>query len=400
MTRLLLLSTAAAAIFSLALAGAHAAPNPAAKKDDAFQISAPNAILIEAESGAVLYEKAADQLIAPASLAKLMTVETVFDQLRLENIALDKEFHISENAWRKGGAPSPGSHMFAILHSRVKVSDLLKGAIIQSGNDACIALAEGVAGNETEFVRLMNDRARELGLTKSIFTNPTGLPDPNMRVTVRELAKLSAHIIRTYPEYYKWFAEREFTWNKIRQQNRNPLLAMDIGADGLKTGNTSEAGFNLAGSAVQSGLRLIVVLAGAKSERERADDGRKLLEWGFKGFESRPVLAENETIAAAKVFGGAKSSVSLVTKDAVRLLVPRNVNEKLSAKIFYNGPIRAPVTQGQPIGTMKIWRGDILTIEIPLQAGESIPVGTQTQRAVDAAGELMYKLFRAGAERL
>jgi D-alanyl-D-alanine carboxypeptidase (penicillin-binding protein 5/6) len=400
MIRSFLAPTIAAAILSLAAAAPQAAPNPAAKKDDSFQISSPHAILIEAETGAVLYEKAADQLVAPASLAKLMTVETVFDQLRLENVALDKEFHISENAWRKGGAPSSGSHMFAAIHSRVKVSDLLKGAIIQSGNDACIALAEGIAGNEDEFARMMNDRARELGLTKSIFTNSTGLPDPNMRVTVRELAKLSAHIIRTYPEYYKWFGEREFTWNKIRQQNRNPLLGMDIGADGLKTGNTSEAGFNLAGSAVQNGLRLIVVLAGARSDRERADDGRKLLEWGFKGFESRIVLSENEAVAAAKVFGGAKGSVTLVTKDAVRLLVPRNANERLTAKVVYNGPIRAPVAEGQPIGTMKIWRGDILTIEIPLQAGESVAVGTRTQRAVDAAGELMYKLFRAGAQRL
>jgi D-alanyl-D-alanine carboxypeptidase (penicillin-binding protein 5/6) len=347
-----------------------------------------------------LYEKAGDQLVAPASLAKLMTVEVVFDQLRQENTSLDKEFIISETAWRKGGAPSSGSHMFAAIHSRVKVSDLLKGAIIQSGNDACIALAEGIAGNESEFARMMNERARELGLTKSNFTNSTGLPDPNMRVTVRELAKLSAHIIRTYPDYYEWFAQREFTWNKIRQSNRNPLLAMDIGADGLKTGNTQEAGYNLAGSAVQNGLRLIVVMAGAKSEKERADDGRKLLEWGFKGFEGRFVFAQGEAVAEAKVFGGAKSGVTLVSKDAVRILVPRAGNEKLSARVVYNGPIRAPVTQGQEIGILKIWRGDILTIEVPLQAGENIPVGSRTQRAVDAAGELMYKLFRAGAERL
>lgn len=400
MMRSILIPKAVAAILALGMVGLQAAPNPAAKKDDTFQISAPNAILMDAESGAVLYEKAADQLVAPASLAKLMTVETVFDQLRLENISLDKDFHISENAWRKGGAPSPGSHMFAILNSRVKVSDLLKGAIIQSGNDACIALAEGVSGNEAEFVRLMNDRARELGLTKSNFTNPTGLPDPNMRVTVRELAKLSAHIIRTYPDYYQMFGQREFTWNKIRQSNRNPLLAMDIGADGLKTGNTQEAGYNLAGSAVQNGLRLVVVLAGARSEKERADDGRKLLEWGFKGFEGRFVFAENETVAEAKLFGGAKGTVTLVTKDPVRLLVLRSSSERLSAKVVYNGPIRAPVTQGQAIGTLKIWRGDILTIEVPLQAGENVATGSQTQRAVDAAGELVYKLFRVGTQRL
>ena len=398
--RSILVQPIATALLLLGISAALSAPNPAAKKDDPFQISASNAILIDAETGAVLYEKAPDQLIAPASLAKLMTTEVVFDQIRLENITLDQEFTISETAWRKGGAPAGGSTMYAAIHSKVKVRDLLKGVIIQSGNDACIALAEAVAGNEIEFARLMNDRARELGFTKSNFTNSNGLPDPNMRVTVRELAKLSAHIIRTYPEYYKWYGEREFTWNKIRQFNRNPLLALGIGADGLKTGYTKEAGYNLVGSALQNGLRLIVVIAGAKSEKERADDGKKLLEWGFRSFEGRTLFEEGQPVAEAKLFGGAKGGVSLVSKDSVRILVPRGGNERLVAKVVYRGPIRAPVSQGQAIGTLKIWRGDILTIEVPLQAGENVPTGSTTQRAVDAAAELLYKLFRAGAERL
>ncbi len=387
-------------VFLLGLAPALAAPNPAAKKDDPFQLTATSAILIDFETGAVLFDKNADQLVAPASLAKLMTVEVVFDQLTLGNFKLDQEFTISENAWRKGGAPARGSAMFAAIHSKVKVRDLLRGAIIPSGNDACIALAEAITVDEGDFARMMNDRARELGLTKSNFTNSTGLTDPNMRVTVRELAKLSAHIIRTYPEYYKWFGEKDFTWNKIRQTNRNPLLDLGIGADGLKTGTTTEAGFNLAGSAVQSGLRLIVVISGAKGERERADEARKLLEWGFKGVESRLVFSEQQPIAEAKVFGGAKGNVTLVSKDAIKILVPRGSNERLTAKVVYNGPVRAPITQGQSIGTLKIWRGDTLTIEVPLEAAESVPPGSATQRAVDAAAELMYKLFRAGAERL
>jgi D-alanyl-D-alanine carboxypeptidase (penicillin-binding protein 5/6) len=400
MPSLIRVQAGAAAALLLVLAAALAAPNPAARKDEPFAITASNAILVDAESGAILYEKGADQLVAPASLAKLMTTEVVFDQISLGNITLDQEVVISENAWRKGGAPSGGSTMYAAIHSRVKVSDLLQGVIIHSGNDACIALAEAIAGNEEDFARLMNDRARELGLTKSNFTNSNGLPDPNMRVTVRELANLAGHIIKTYPEYYRWYGEREFTWNKIRQLNRNPLLTMGIGADGLKTGYTREAGYNIVGSAVQNGLRLIIVIAGAKGEKERADEARKLLEWGFKSFESRLLLSEGQTVAEAKLFGGAKGGVPLVSKDGLRLLVQRGGNERLTAKVVYNGPVRAPVAQGQSIGTLKVWRGDILTIEIPLQAGESVAAGSTSQRAFDAVTELILKLFRAGAERL
>src|SRR5262249_14174678 len=256
----------------------------AQKPAEGFQSTAPHAILIEADSGSVLFEKAADQLIYPASLAKLMTAELVFHEITEGRLDPETEFVISENAWRRGGAPSGGSTMFAALHSRVKVRDLIRGVIVQSGNDACIALAEGMAGNEPAFAEMMNKRAREIGLTKSNFTDASGLHDPNLQVTTRELAKLAQYIIRTYPEYYKIFNEREFTWNKIRQQNRNPPLPLNIGADGLKTGFTKEAGYGIVGSAVQSGLRLIVVVNGMKTAKDRADEARKLLEWGFRGF--------------------------------------------------------------------------------------------------------------------
>ena len=221
------------------------------------QTSAPHAILIEAETGSVLFEKSADALVAPASLAKLMTVDVVFEQLELGNIKLTDAFVISENAWRKGGAMSSGSTMYAALHSRVKVEDLLKGVIIQSANDGCIVLAEGIAGNEASFVRMMNDRARELGLTKSTFTNADrSARSENARDRRANWRMVARHIVTTYPEYYKWFSEREFTWNKIRQQNRNPLLGTVEGADGMKTGFTNEAGYNLVGSATRNGLRL------------------------------------------------------------------------------------------------------------------------------------------------
>jgi serine-type D-Ala-D-Ala carboxypeptidase (penicillin-binding protein 5/6) len=370
------------------------------KKDDGFQITAPYAILIDADTGSVLYEKNADRLTPPSSMAKLMTVELVFHQLKEGGLDADQEFDISEGAWRRGGAPSHTSSMFAPIHSKVKVGDLLKGAIIQSGNDACIALAEGVGGTESMFADMLNDRARELGLVKSNFTNATGLPDPHLKVTVRELAKLAQHIIGTYPEFYRIFGQREFTWNRIRQQNRNPLLTMNIGADGLKTGFTKEGGYGLVGSAVQNGLRLVVVVNGAKTAKDRANDARKLLEWGFRGFESRPLFADGQVIGEAKVYGGNAGRVPLVAGRAVSLLVPRNSTERIVARVVYVGPVPAPIQKEQAIGTLKVWRGENVVLEMPLQAAEDVGPGNLPQRAMDAATELVINLFRAGVARL
>jgi D-alanyl-D-alanine carboxypeptidase (penicillin-binding protein 5/6) len=365
-----------------------------------FQTSAPYAILIDADSGTVLFEKNADHPTYPSSMAKLMTAEVVFKTIKDGKLKLNDEITISEAAWRRGGAPSGGSSMFAALHSQVKVEDLLRGVIVQSGNDACIALAEAIAGNELSFANMMTDRARELGLTKSVFTNSNGLPDPNMTVTVRELAMLARHIIKTYPDFYKIYGEREFTWNKIRQQNRNPLLAMSIGADGLKTGYTKEAGYGLVGSAVNNGLRLIVAVNGFKTAKDRADESRKLLEWGFRAFEARLLFAEGETVGEAKLFGGEQGHVPLVGMTPVRVLVPRGTNDKVTAKVVYTGPVAAPVTKGQPIGRIKVWRGENLVMEAPLQAGEDVGRGTIYQRAFDAATEAVIGLFRAGVERI
>src|SRR4029079_2296481 len=364
------------------------------------QIMAPHALLVEAETGAILFEKAADALVAPASLAKLMSVHVVFDQLQLGNISLDDQYVISVNAWRKGGAPSHGSTMFAALHSRVKVEDLLKGAMIMSANDGCIALAEGIAGNETEFVRMMNERAREIGLTKSYFTNVDGLPDPKMRVPPRELGQLARHIVLNYPDYYKWFGEREFTWNKIRQQNRNPLIGTVDGADGMKTGFTNEAGYNLVGSAVQNGVRLIVVVTGLKNAKDRADDAKKLLDYGFKNFDARILFAEGQNVAEAKVYGGAQGRVTVAAKGTVKLMVPRGVSDKITAKLVYTGPVRAPVREGQAIGNLQVWRGDAKVLEVPVQASESVAAGSISQRAIDAASELVINLFRSAAKRI
>lgn len=376
-----------------------AKPGAPVKKDEP-PINAPHAILIDAENGAVLFERDADKMIFPASLAKLMTAEYVFNELKQGRIKLTDEYVVSENAWRKGGAPSHGSTMYAALHSRISVDDLLHGVIIHSANDACIVLAEAIAGNEAEFAAKLTQRAREIGLTKSTFANSNGLPDPGTQVTTRELGILARHIIRTYPEYYQLYGQREFTWNKIRQQNRNPLLGTVDGADGLKTGFTKEAGYGLVGSAVQNGLRLVVVVNGLPSPKERADDAKKLLEWGFRSFEQRVLFAEGQNIGAAKVFGGANGKVDLVATGQVKVMMPKNTTDRLIARIVYTGPIPAPVEQGQPIGVLKVWRNDAVILEMPLKAAENVGKGTMSQRAFDAVSELMIGLFRAGAERL
>jgi D-alanyl-D-alanine carboxypeptidase (penicillin-binding protein 5/6) len=376
------------------------APKKEAPKKDEPNISAPHAILIDAQYGGVLFDRDADRLIFPASLAKLMTAEYVFHEIKEGRIKLTDEYMVSENAWRKGGAPSHGSTMFAALHSKVPVDDLLRGMIIQSANDACIVLAEGIAGNEAEFGNRLTQRAREIGLAKSVFANSSGLPDPNGKVTTRELAMLARHIIRTYPEFYPLFAQPDFTWNKIRQQNRNPLLGAMNGADGLKTGYTKEAGYGLVGSAVQNDLRLIVVVTGVSTAKERADEARKAIEWGFRNFEQRTIFAEGQMIGTAKVFGGASGRVALKADGEVKVMLPKSGAERLIARIVYTGPVPAPVTEGTPIGNLKVWRNDSLILTMPLKAAENIGKGNMPQRAFDAVTEMIIALFRAGAERL
>jgi D-alanyl-D-alanine carboxypeptidase (penicillin-binding protein 5/6) len=367
------------------------------QKKEEFATAAPYAILIDADSGSVLFEKAADTPTPPSSMAKLMTVEVVFHQLAEGKIKPTDEFQISEDAWRRGGAPSHTSSMFAPIHSRVQVHDLLTAAIVQSANDACIALAQGIAGSEPAFAKMMNERAREIGLTNSNFANSTGLPDAANKSTARDLAKLAQYIIKTYPDDYKIFGEKEFTWNRIRQQNRNPLLTMDIGADGLKTGYTEEGGYGLVGSAERNGLRLIVVINGLKSEKERGDEGKRLLDWGFRGFEAKLLFAEGQTVGEARLFGGEQMHVPLVGKDVITLMVPRDSNDRITAKIVYPGPIVAPVERGQSIGKLRVFRGDRVALEAPLMAGESVGRGGLARRAFDAMNELVVGLFRSGS---
>src|SRR6266403_4179643 len=372
----------------------------AKKEEGGFDGDAPTAILIEANSGSVLFEKNADELRAPSSMMKLMTAETVFHAIKQGEVKLTDEYRISENAWRKGGAPSGGSTMFAAIHSKISVDDLLHGAITHSGNDACIALAEGIAGNERIFADMMTKRARELGLTQSTFANSNGLPDPGNKMTVRELAKLARYLIQTYPDFYKLFGEREFTWNKIRQQSRNPLLTSLEGADGLKTGFTKEGGYGMVGSAVQNGMRLIVVINGLDDPDDRASEAKKMLEWGFRNFEARTLFAAQQPVGYAKVFGGESRSVKLASPEPIKVMVHKNGTDKLIARVVYTGPVRAPVQSGQKVGVVRVWRGAKIAMEAPIYAAESIGQGSTMRRAIDGASELVIGMFRAGAEKL
>ena len=375
----------AGAVFGFAALALAALPATAQR----FETRAAHAILIDYNTGTVLFEKDADERMPPASMAKLMTSAVVFDALEIGRLRPDDEFQVSERAWRDGGAKSGGSTMFAKLGSTIRIEDLVRGIVVQSGNDACIVVAEGMAGTEATFADLMNQEARKIGLEKSHFTNATGLPDPNQYVTARDLARLAAYIITEFPEYYKIYGEPEFTWNKIRQRNRNPLLDMNIGADGLKTGHTEESGYGLVGSAVRDGQRLIVVINGTRSEKERAEEARKLLEWGFRAFERVQLFKSGEVIGEANVFGGDRTTVGVVSKGALDLLLPVGSRDQIKAQIVYQGPVRAPVEEGQEIGLIRITTGEGMTKEAPVYAATDIGVGTLRQRSLDGLEELL-----------
>jgi D-alanyl-D-alanine carboxypeptidase (penicillin-binding protein 5/6) len=361
---------------------------------EAFSTSAPYAILMDADSHTVLFEKNADDLTSPASVVKIMTAELVFREIKEGRINLDTKFTVSEHAWRTGGAGGGGSSMFAQVNSQIRVEDLIRGVVVQSGNDASIVFAEALAGSESGFGDMMTKRARELGMEKSNFRNPWGRYDPNQKVTAREMAMLAEYVIRTYPDLYKYFGEKEFTWNKIRQQNRNPLLFMELGADGLKTGYIEDSGYGLVGSAVQNGQRLIVVINGCKTAKERAEEARKLLQWGFRAFEAKQIFAAGEPVGSAKVYGGERGDVQLLASGPVKILLPRGSGEKLSGRIAYEGPLIAPVAEGVQVGRLKIMRGQVLALDLPLTTGDSVAVGSLPRRALDAGLEYATILFR------
>lgn len=353
-----------------------------------FSSKARFAILMDYESGTVLYQKDADAPMEPASMAKLMTLAVVFEQLKAGSLSVDDEFFISEHAWRTGGAGSGGSTMFAELNSKVSVENLIRSVIIQSGNDAAIALAEGIAGTEDTFVLMMNEKAAELGLETSHFMNATGLPAEGMVVTARDLATLARHLIRTYPEYYSIFSEPSFEWNGIKQNNRNVLLNDGIGVDGLKTGHTQSAGYGIVASTTQGGRRLIAVLHGLETARERAEEARKLVTWGSRAFEQVPAYDAGEVVGYANVYGGEKPNVGLVADGALNLYLPRGGRRCLSAAIVYHAPIRPPVAEGDKLAELRVYCNDQLIQSAPLYAAQSVAEGSIFRKAMDALKEL------------
>jgi D-alanyl-D-alanine carboxypeptidase (penicillin-binding protein 5/6) len=366
-------------------AGAPVTTNPL----QPFESRAAQALLIDADTQTVLFEKASDERVAPASLAKLMTIAVVFDALKTGRLQLDDMFIVSENAWRRGGAPAGGTTMFAKLGSSIKVRDLIRGAIVQSANDACLVLAEGMAGTEANFVGLMNAEAAKLGLSGSHFTSAMGAADPKQTVTARDLVRLARHVIYDFPEYYTIYREPSFNWNAINQNNRNPLIAMNIGADGLVTGGTDQTGFGLVGSATSDGQRLILAVLGLGSDRQRADEAKKLIDWGFRSFEKVRLFAPGDVIGDATVFGGDRAAVSVVSKDSLEAFLPRGGRDMVKGRVVYQGPVKAPIVKGQLIGDLELSIAGQVIRQAPVYAGEDVAVGSLPQRAIDGLRELL-----------
>lgn len=367
-----------ALLIALSALGFDFVPAAQAAQNAEFTIKAKQAIVMDATSGAVMFQYNADELVPPASMSKLMTIAVVFRALKTGQITLDTEFNMSEHAWRTGGAPSRTSAMMVPLNTKTKVSELLRGVIVESGNDAAIALGEGLAKNEIAFARMMEEEARRIGLTKSTFRNATGLYHREHLMTARELAQLARYLIREYPDYYPMFSEKNFNYRNHKFINRNPLLFLNLGADGLKTGHLAEAGYGIVGSAVQDGHRLIVVLAGLATDNDRKEESRKILEWAFHAFGEFKLYDSGETVGKVRVWGGDKSSLALMGEGEVNVVLPRfPANQKLRAEIIYQGPLKPPIKKGDRVALLKVTSSNDAMAEVPLFAAEDVvPVGT------------------------
>lgn len=356
----------------------------------AFDTSAQYAVLMDASTGTVLWEKDGETPMHPASMSKLMTLSMLFDALKAGTVKLTDEFPISEHAWRAGGAASGSSTMFAQVGSRIPVEILIQGIIVQSGNDACIAVAEALKGSEPEFAAAMTERARELGLTNSTFANSTGWPDPNQMMTARDLALLARHIIYDFPEYYHYFSEKEFTWNGITQHNRNPALFLDPTVDGLKTGHTQASGYGLTVSAKRGDERLILVVNGLPSEKARAEESVRILDWGFRSFKKYKLFAAGAPVDNAPVWQGTYAQVPLVSTADVTLIMTPDQRKGMKVTVTYTTPVKAPVAAGQRVGTLRIEAPDMPVREIPLVAGANVERLGIFGRALSALGHMIF----------
>ena len=338
----------------------------------AIETAAKQAFLIDFDTKTVLFEKQADKPMPPASMSKLMTAYVLFDHLQNGSLDLDDEFRVSRNAWKKGGAKTGSSTMFLKEGQRVKVRDLLRGIIVQSGNDACIVAAEGLAGSEEDFVALENQKAKELGLTNTHLVNPTGWPNEKHLMSPRDLATLAERLIRDFPEYYPIYSEKEFTFNKIKQGNRNPLLYLMPEADGLKTGHTSASGYGLVASAKRKDRRLILVINGLKSMKERSDEAERLMRWGLREFSNYKVLEKGVKVVSVPVWLGVARRVAAVPDENVVLTLKAGSQKNLKVVVRYDSPLKAPVKKGQVIATAQIVIPDHETREINLYADRDV----------------------------
>lgn len=352
---------------------------------DTFDTLARYALVTEADTNTVLLAKNADARMEPASMSKLMTAYVVFSMLKGERITLGDELPVSQKAWRMGG-----SRMFLPVGSKVKIDDLIRGMIVQSGNDACIVLAEGLAGSEDAFVDLMNKKAQDLGLKNSHFANVTGLPDPNEWMTARDLTNLGLHLIRDFPEYYHYFSDKDFNFNNIDQGNRNPLLYKNIGADGLKTGHTDESGYSLIGSIVRGDRRVLLVISGLPTMKDRAAEGERLAEWAFREFNNYKLFGAGEKVDDAEIWLGRESRVGLVVSKDLTVTLPRRSRRDMKVTVSYETPVPAPVTQGDEIGKVTVTAPGAATTERPLYAAGDVPrIGT-IGRMATLAGYLIW----------
>ncbi len=338
----------------------------------AFETSAKNVILIDYDTGSYIYTKNHDKKIAPASMSKLMTLYIVFDKIKNGSLSLDDMFTVSENAWRKGGAASGSSTMFLKIGEAVRVEDLLKGIIIQSGNDACITVAENIAGSEDDFAILMNETAEKIGLKNSTFANSTGWPHPDHKMSAEDLAKLAKLLINDFEEFYHLFSQKEFTHNGIKQGNRNPLLYSMDSADGLKTGHTDEAGFCLTASAKKNNRRLISVMAGMKSNAERSEEAEKLMNYGFREFDNYKILNKGAVLATANVWYGKDDTVDLTVSNNIIQTLKKKLRNKYQLKISYKDPIKAPIKKGDEVGVISLVYPDGEKIDYPLVAASDV----------------------------
>ncbi len=372
---------AAGAVLAAGAVAVHAAAPP-----PAFETKAKHAMLMDADADLVLFEKDPDTLAPPASMSKLMTLAIVFRELKAGRLKLEDQFKVSEHAWRTGGAPSGGSAMFAPLNSMVTVNDLIQGVTVQSGNDSAIILAEGIGGTEEAFAKQMTEYARTIGLEKSTFANATGLPAEGHLMTVRDLATLARHLTYTYPEYYHFFGQKEFKYReKFTFLNRNPLIFADIGVDGMKTGFIKESGYGMVASAKRGDQRLILVVGGLESAKEREAEARKLLEWGFKSFKPFRLFDSGQTVSDALVWGGTKHYVPLVGDGDIDIILPANATGKVTASIVYQGPIKAPIRKGDQVAVLRVTSAESqATNEIPLYAGDDIGQSNFAMRGLDS----------------